>query len=87
MVFFNPTGPFCIHGRCSICPTAMDRKTDWKCCQGSEWVCKDRSIKTFQTIYGNCKEQILETNFIHIYVLNYIFLSSKILSVPLYIIS
>jgi hypothetical protein len=25
--FFNPTGPFCIHGRCSTFPTAKDRKT------------------------------------------------------------
>jgi hypothetical protein len=24
-------------GRCSICLTAKDRKTDWKCCQCSEW--------------------------------------------------
>jgi hypothetical protein len=35
-------------GRCSICPTAKARKTDRKCCQCSEWVCKDHSIKTIQ---------------------------------------
>ena len=35
-------------GRCSICPTAKDRRTDWKCGQCSEWVCKNRCIKTTQ---------------------------------------
>jgi len=29
-------------GRSSICPTAKDKRTDWKCCQCSEWVCKDK---------------------------------------------
>jgi hypothetical protein len=29
-VFLNPTGPFCTHGRCSICPTAKDRKPNCK---------------------------------------------------------
>jgi len=29
-------------GRSSICPTAKARKTDWKCYQCSEWVCKDK---------------------------------------------
>ena len=29
-------------GRSSICQTAKDKKTDWKCCQYSEWVCKDK---------------------------------------------
>ena len=24
------------HGRCFVCPTAKDRRTDWKCCQCSE---------------------------------------------------
>lgn len=44
-------------GRCSICPTAKDRRTHWKCCQCSKWVCKDRSIKTIQIKSDNCKEQ------------------------------
>ena len=44
-------------GRCSICPTAQDRKTDWKWCQCSDWVCKDRSTKTIQLTCDNCKEQ------------------------------
>jgi hypothetical protein len=44
------------HGRCSICPTAKDRKTDWKCYHCSEWMCKDHSIKTIQITYDNCKE-------------------------------
>ena len=45
------------HGRWSICPTGKDRKTDWKCCQCSEWVCKDHSINTIQITCENCKEQ------------------------------
>ena len=48
-------GRWCV--RCSICPTAKGRKTDRKCCQESEWVCKDRSIKTIQITCDNCKEQ------------------------------
>jgi hypothetical protein len=44
-VVLNPTRPFYAHGRCSICPAAKDRKTDWKCCQCSEWVCKAIQIK------------------------------------------
>jgi len=56
--------------RSSICPTTNDRKTGWKCCQCSEWVCKDYSIKKIQITCDNCKEQSYETNFIHIYVLN-----------------
>jgi len=57
MFFLNPTGPFCTHGWCSICPTAKDRKTDWKCCPCSEWVCKDNSIMTIQIRCNSCKEQ------------------------------
>jgi len=45
------------HGRYSTCPTAKDRKTEWKCCQCSEWVCKDHSIKTIQITRINCKKQ------------------------------
>jgi hypothetical protein len=35
-------------GRCTICPTAKDRKIDWKWCQCLEWVgkgqlCRDNS--------------------------------------------
>jgi hypothetical protein len=44
-------------GRCSICPTAKDRKTEWKCCQCSEGVCKDQSIKTIQITCDSWKEQ------------------------------
>jgi hypothetical protein len=55
--FSNPTGQLCTHGRCSICPTAKERKTDWKCCQCSERVCQDHSIKTIQIKCNNCKEQ------------------------------
>jgi hypothetical protein len=44
-------------GRCSIYPTVTDRKTDWKCWQCSEWVCKDHCIKTFQITRDSCKEQ------------------------------
>jgi len=43
--------------RDSICPTAKDRQRDRKCCQCSEWVCKDHSIKTIQVTCYNCKEQ------------------------------
>ena len=32
-------------------------KTDWICCQCSEWVYKDHSIKTIQIKCDNCKEQ------------------------------
>ena len=46
-------GRWCV--KCCICPTAKYRKTDWKCCQCSEWVCEDHSIKTIQITY-NCKE-------------------------------
>jgi hypothetical protein len=35
-------------GRRCICPTSKDRKTDWKCCQCTEWLCKGHSIKTIQ---------------------------------------
>ena len=56
MFLSNPTGTFCIHGSCSVCPTAKDRKTDWKCCQCTEWVCKDHSIKTNQIKCGNWKK-------------------------------
>ena len=45
------------HERGRICPTAKDRKIDWKCCQCSEWVCKGHSIKTIQITCDNCKEQ------------------------------
>ena len=44
-------------GRCSVCPAAKDRKIDWKCCEGSGWVCKNRCIKTIQITCDNCKEQ------------------------------
>ena len=43
-------------GRCSICPTAKDRKTDWKCCQFSGRLCNGYSIKTIQMACDNCKE-------------------------------
>ena len=51
-------------------------------------MCKDHSIKTVQIKYDNYKGTIiLETNFIRICVLNFIFLSSNILSVSLNIIA
>ena len=53
----NVIGPFCTHGRCSVCPTATDRNSDWKCCQCSEWVCKNHCIKTVQIKCDNFKEQ------------------------------
>ena len=52
--FSNPTIPICTHGRCSIFPTANGRKTDWKCCQCSEWLCKDHSIETIHIKCDNC---------------------------------
>jgi hypothetical protein len=44
------------HGKCSIGPTAKDRKTDWKCCQCPEWVCKYHSMKTIKKTCNNCNE-------------------------------
>jgi hypothetical protein len=35
-------------GRCSICPTAKDRRTDWKYWQCSKWVCKNHTVKKIQ---------------------------------------
>ena len=46
-----------MEGARSICPTAKDRKTDWKCCQSSEWVCKDHSLKTIKIKCDICEEQ------------------------------
>jgi len=57
MLFLNATGPFCTHGRGAICPIAKDRKTDWKCCQWSEWMYKGHSIRTIQTKCDYCKEK------------------------------
>ena len=54
--FLNPTGSFCTHVS-SICPTAKDRKTDWKYCQCSESVCKDHCITTVQITCNNWREQ------------------------------
>ena len=86
MFFSNPTGPFCAHRRCLICPTVKDRKTDWKLLpvlrmgvQGPHY--QDNSNKMWQ-LQGTIT---LEINFIGIYVLNYIFLPSYILSISLYI--
>jgi len=45
------------NGRWSIHPTAKGRKRAWKCCQCSEWVCQDHSIKTIQITCDNCTEQ------------------------------
>jgi hypothetical protein len=30
---------------CSICSKAKARRVDWKCCQFSEWVCKNHFVK------------------------------------------
>jgi hypothetical protein len=57
-------------GRYSVCPAARDRRTDC-----SEWVCKNHTVYTAQIKCGNCRNN--QTNFIHISVLNYSFLSSK----------
>ena len=50
-IFFSNFSTLC------ICPTAKGRKTDWKCCQCLEWVCKNHSIKTIQITCDICKEQ------------------------------
>jgi hypothetical protein len=34
------------HEKFSVCPTAKDRKTNWKCCQCSGCMCKDHSVET-----------------------------------------
>jgi hypothetical protein len=44
-------------GRWSVCPAAKDRRADWKCCQCTEWVCKDHYSKKNQTKCDNCQEQ------------------------------
>jgi hypothetical protein len=41
--------------RFSICPTAKERKIDWKCCQCSERVSKGHYIQTVQITSDNCK--------------------------------
>ena len=43
-------------GRCSICIGPRDR-TDWKCCQCWEGMCKDHTVKTIQIKYDNCQKQ------------------------------
>jgi len=74
------------HGRCLICPTAKNRKKRLEMLpvlrmgvQGPLY--QDNSNKMRQ-LQGTI---ILETNFIHIYVLKYIFLPAHILSISLYI--
>ena len=82
--FSNPTGPFCTHGRCSICPKARHKNKLEMLpvfrmgVQGPLY--QDNSNKIWQ-LQGTIT---LETNFILMYVLNYIFLSSNILSISLY---
>ena len=44
-------------GRCSICPTAKDWITDWKCCQCSERVCQNHTVKTTEIKRDNCQEK------------------------------
>ena len=78
MYLSNSIGPFC-----SICPRAKDRKTDWKCLQSLEYVCKHHSIKTSQI---TCKVKIItQTNFIRISFMNCIFLFSKFFGMSFYI--
>jgi hypothetical protein len=45
------------HGRCSVCPTAKDRRIDWKFCHCSKCVYKNHSVKTIQIKCGTCQEQ------------------------------
>lgn len=56
--FWNPNGPFRTRVS-SICPVAKGRKTDWMCCQCSEWVCNEHSNKTIQT---TCDPTIARNN-------------------------
>jgi hypothetical protein len=44
-------------GRCSICPAAKDRRTDWKYWQCSEWVCKNHTVKKIQIKCENFQQQ------------------------------
>jgi hypothetical protein len=46
-------------GRCAICLTAKDRKTDWKCYQCSEWVCKDHCVKPIEVTCNRLQGQII----------------------------
>ena len=76
------------HGRCSVCPTAKDKKNRLEmlpvlrmCVQCPFY--QDNSNNMWQ-LRGTF---ILEANVIHIFVLNYIFLSSNILCFSLYIIA
>jgi hypothetical protein len=88
MLFFNPTRIFCTHGRCSICPTAKDRKADWKCCpvlrMGMQGPLYQDNSNKMRRLQGTI---IPEKNLIHICVLKYIFLPSNIPSISLFIIS
>ena len=43
-------------GRCSICTGPRDR-TDWKCCQCCECMCKNHTVKTIQIKGDNCQKQ------------------------------
>ena len=69
-----------------ICPAAKNKITDWKCCQCSEWVCKNHSDSSsnMQQLQGTV---IIQTNFIFISVLNYILLWSKVLLISFYIVA
>ena len=69
-------------GRCSICPAAKDKRTHRKCCQCRECVCKNHNVKTIQIKCDNCQKQSDKFHS-HFSVLNYIFLSSKILCISL----
>ena len=80
-IFFKSDWLFCTHVS-SICAPTKYRKTDWKCCQCSERVCKDHSVIT----NSNNKQQlqvtnITQTTFIHISVLNHFSCSQKILGI------
>jgi hypothetical protein len=43
-------------GRCAICPTGKDRRTDWKHWQCLECVCKNHTVKTIQIKCKNFQE-------------------------------
>ena len=75
-------------GGCSICSTAKDGRTGWKCRQCSEWVCKDHSvIKIIQTKCSNCQEQSNTDKFHVHFVINSILWSINIVYISLYIVA
>jgi hypothetical protein len=62
-------------GRCSICLTAKDRKTE-KCCLCSEWVCREHFVKINQIVCDSCEEKSKYRQ------ISFIFLFETIFSCP-----